>query len=307
MICLYLSQPYSASSFSLIPSLIPSSIPKFKPAFHCFPKTHKKKKKINRGICRAEFSPDAPLAAAIGACMLSSLLLPAADTGEEDGGSSIIDAGDTRFAAMGIISFIPYFNWLSWVFAWLDTGKRRYAVYSIVYLVPYLRYHFYGSPFIFMKCDKRLELFPSPFPRATALPFPGTYLVLFFTDLTGQIFLSPQKIAGFLLLAYYFALFMFRYKIYKDHYMLEASIRNGDLQGFQIFSEAAKHLSSRSREEDEHFKGYNEPEVKKREHRNLPDAEEHSRNEIPHWGIPKRPSQHHEQVNDLEDDGKSEH
>ncbi|KAA3457016.1 zinc finger matrin-type protein [Gossypium australe] len=112
MICLYLSQPYSASSFSLNPSLIPSSIPKFKPAFHCFPKTHKKKKKINRGICRAEFSPDAPLAAAIGACMLSSLLLPAADTGEEDGGSSIIDAGDTRFAAMGIISFIPYFNWL---------------------------------------------------------------------------------------------------------------------------------------------------------------------------------------------------
>ncbi|TYI90068.1 hypothetical protein E1A91_D03G097800v1 [Gossypium mustelinum] len=250
MICLYLSQPYSASSFSLIPSLIPSSIPKFKPAFHCFPKTHKKKKKINRGICRAEFSPDAPLAAAIGACMLSSLLLPAADTGEEDGGSSIIDAGDTRFAAMGIISFIPYFNWLSWVFAWLDTGKRRYAVYSIVYLVPYLRSNFSLSP------------------EDSWLPIASILFCIV-------------------------------------HVQLEASIRNGDLQGFQIFSEAAKHLSSRSREEDEHFKGYNEPE--KREHRNLPDAEEHSRNENPHWGIPKRPSQQHEQVNDLEDDGKSEH
>ncbi|KAG8496796.1 hypothetical protein CXB51_007976 [Gossypium anomalum] len=252
MICLYLSQPYSASLFSLNPSLIPSSVPKFKPAFHCFPKTHKKKKKINRGICRAEFSPDAPLAAAIGACMLSSLLLPAADTGEEDGGSSIIDAGDTRFAAMGIISFIPYFNWLSWVFAWLDSGKRRYAVYSIVYLVPYLRSNFSLSP------------------EDTWLPIASILFCIV-------------------------------------HVQLEASIRNGDLQGFQIFSEAAKHLSSRSREEDEHFKGYNEPEVKKREHRNLPDAEEHSRNEIPHWGIPKRPSQHHEQLNDLEDDGKSEH
>ncbi|MBA0735320.1 hypothetical protein Gogos_019179 [Gossypium gossypioides] len=181
--------------------------------------------------------------------MLSSLLLPAADTGEEDGGSSIIDAGDTRFAAMGIISFIPYFNWLSWVFAWLDTGKRRYAVYSIVYLVPYLSL------------------------RAAMMSNLGS---------NGG---SAKSI----------------------DFNLEASIRNGDLQGFQIFSEAAKHLSSRSREEDEHFEGYNEPEVKKREHRNLPDAEEHSRNEIPHWGIPKRPSQHHEQVNDLEDDGKSEH
>lgn len=69
-------------------------------------------KRIKGGICRAEFSPDAPLAAAIGACMLSSLLLPVADARDEDGGDSTIDAGDTRFAAMGIISFIPYFNWL---------------------------------------------------------------------------------------------------------------------------------------------------------------------------------------------------
>ncbi|XP_039058926.1 uncharacterized protein LOC120202590 [Hibiscus syriacus] len=126
MISLYLTQPSSCSSFSFKPPLTPSSISKLKP-FHLLSKTQKKVK-IKRGICRAKFSPDAPLSAAIGACMLSSLLLPVVDTRDEDGGGSAIGAGDTRIAVMGIISFIPYFNWLSWVFAWLDTGKRRYAV-----------------------------------------------------------------------------------------------------------------------------------------------------------------------------------
>jgi hypothetical protein len=40
---------------------------------------------------------------------------------------------------MGIISFIPLFNWLAWVFAWLDTRKQRYLIYAIVYIAPYLR------------------------------------------------------------------------------------------------------------------------------------------------------------------------
>ncbi|MBA0678164.1 hypothetical protein Goari_019524 [Gossypium aridum] len=247
--------------------------------------------------------------------MLSSLLLPAADTGEEDGGSSIIDAGDTRFAAMGIISFIPYFNWLSWVFAWLDTGKRRYAVYSIVYLVPYLSLRAammsnLGSNGGSAKSiDFNVRIVSESLSQSDCLAFPG--------NLSGTMNWNACK----LLPDYLLCLFLSNFSLSPEdswlpiasilfcivHVQLEASIRNGDLQGFQIFSEAAKHLSSRSREEDEHFKGYNEPEVKKREHRNLPDAEEHSRNEIPHWGIPKSPSQHHEQVNDLEDDGKSEH
>ncbi|XVF10325.1 hypothetical protein REPUB_Repub07fG0173000 [Reevesia pubescens] len=64
------------------------------------------------------------------------------------------------------------------------------------------------------------------------------------------------------------------------HVQLEASINNGDLQGFQIFSQAAKHISSRSGDEDTHFKGHKEPEVKKREYMNMLDAEEESRNEI---------------------------
>ncbi|XVE64619.1 hypothetical protein DITRI_Ditri07aG0114900 [Diplodiscus trichospermus] len=244
MICLYLSQASSCSS-SLKPSLTSSSISKLKPIHH-LSKTLKTKK-IKRGICRAEFSPDAPLAAAIGACMLSSLLLPVAEN--EDGGDSIIDAGDTRFAAMGIISFIPYFNWLSWVFAWLDTGKRRYAVYAIVYLAPYIRSNLSLSP------------------EDSWLPIASIIFCIV-------------------------------------HVQLEASIKNGDFQGFQIFSEAAKHLSPRSREEDTHFKEQKDPEVRKREYRNLPDAEEQSRNELRRWGIPRNPAEHHEQPNgDWDDDG----
>ncbi|VVA97837.1 unnamed protein product [Arabis nemorensis] len=105
------------------------------------------RKAEKRVICRAEFSQDAPLATAIGACILSSFVFPVAkrvdDDDEED---SAIVSTDMRLAAMGIISFIPYFNWLSWVFAWLDTGKSRYAVYALVYLLPYFSSNLSISP-----------------------------------------------------------------------------------------------------------------------------------------------------------------
>lgn len=64
-----------------------------------------------RGICRAELSNDAPFVIAIGTCMLSSLVLPTPATEERDTGTAL-DSTDIRYAAMGIISFIPYFNWL---------------------------------------------------------------------------------------------------------------------------------------------------------------------------------------------------
>ncbi|XXG43310.1 hypothetical protein AAC387_Pa01g3374 [Persea americana] len=98
--------------------------------------------------CRADLSQDAPFALAIGSCVLNSLIFPVAsdgDDGDADGGSGI-NSTDTRFAVMGIISFVPYFNWLSWIFAWLDTGRQRYLVYSIVYLAPYLRTNLSLSP-----------------------------------------------------------------------------------------------------------------------------------------------------------------
>ncbi|KAG0587413.1 hypothetical protein KC19_2G162400 [Ceratodon purpureus] len=92
------------------------------------------------GICRAGLEDDAPFALAIAASVLSTLVLPA-DTSSEDTNESVSPLGgdDVRYAAMGIISFIPLFNWLVWVFAWLDTRKQRYLIYAIVYLAPYLR------------------------------------------------------------------------------------------------------------------------------------------------------------------------
>lgn len=70
---------------------------------------------MERLICRADFSQEAPLASAIGACILSSFVFPVAkrveDEEEEEENSAIVST-DMRLAAMGIISFIPYFNWL---------------------------------------------------------------------------------------------------------------------------------------------------------------------------------------------------
>ena len=75
------------------------------------------KKKMSKKLrsCRAEFANDAPFAAAIGACMLTSLLLPVTDgdgTEDSDNNDSAFGLSDARFSVMGIISFIPYFNWL---------------------------------------------------------------------------------------------------------------------------------------------------------------------------------------------------
>lgn len=68
-------------------------------------------RRIRKGACRAELSQDAPFAIAIGACMLNSLVFPIT-SGADDDGDTVIDSTDARFAVMGIISFIPYFNWL---------------------------------------------------------------------------------------------------------------------------------------------------------------------------------------------------
>nr|XP_028952489.1 uncharacterized protein LOC103404914 [Malus domestica] len=94
----------------------------FSPLRQQTPNSKKNKKLTGYRPCRVEFSND-----------------------DAEGGSAM-DSTDARFAVMGVISFIPYFNWLSWIFAWLDTGKRRYAVYALVYLVPYLRTNLSLSP-----------------------------------------------------------------------------------------------------------------------------------------------------------------
>ncbi|XP_075508713.1 uncharacterized protein LOC142545414 isoform X2 [Primulina tabacum] len=175
-----------AASISLKPSFIPS----LKPRYTRYNQLKVlRQRRLRGGKCKAEFSADSPVAMAIGACFLNSLIFPLAPSPEDAEAESLIDSAHARFAVMGIISFIPYFNWMSWVFAWLDTGNRRYAVYALVYLAPYLRPNLSISP------------------EESWLPI-------------GSILLCIA------------------------HIQLEASIKNGDLQGFQLFNEAAKRVSS---------------------------------------------------------------
>jgi hypothetical protein len=66
-------------------------------------------------VCRADLQQDAPFAAAIGACVLASLAFPPRKPrGEEEGDDEdgVLGATDTRMGVMGIISLLPYFNWL---------------------------------------------------------------------------------------------------------------------------------------------------------------------------------------------------
>jgi hypothetical protein len=200
-------------------------------------------------------SQDAPIVVAIGACILNSILFPITKGPDDEEGESLIDSTDTRFAVMGIISFIPYFNWLSWVFAWLDTGKRRYAVYALVYLAPYLRSNLSLSP------------------EESWLPIASIVFCII-------------------------------------HIQLEVSIKNGDLQGFQFFSEAAKTLSSVVRKNETHSDGHerDSDEVTPKDYMNLPSAEEESRNEIRGWGVRQKPLQDPQHLNEEEEgnDGKKQ-
>ncbi|CAN0908917.1 Serine/threonine-protein kinase fray2 [Linum grandiflorum] len=190
-------------------------------------------------LCRAELPQDAPFAAAIGACMLSSLLLPPATPPSDEDSDSGLDTTDARLAVMGIISFVPYFNWLSWVFAWLDTGKRRYAVYALVYLAPYIRSNLSLSP------------------EDSWLPIASIFL--------GVI-----------------------------HVQLEASIKSGDIQGFQLFSEVSKLLSFTKEEIEDEITDDDERLFERRkEHRNLPSDISKKRD-----AKKKNPSsEHHERSN----------
>ncbi|KAL2516666.1 hypothetical protein Adt_12913 [Abeliophyllum distichum] len=244
MVPLSLTSP-SAASLSLTR---PDFIPTLKPIYSRYNQLKKlNQRRARNGKCRAELSADAPVAIAIGACILSSWILPATPLPEDNEGDSLIDSADARFAVMGIIGLIPYFNWMSWVFAWMDTGKRRYAVYAIVYLAPYLRSNFSLSP------------------EESWLPIGSILLCII-------------------------------------HIQLEASIKNGDLQGFQIFNEVVQHLWSIK--EKKNKKIYDEG--KARDYQNLPSAQEQSRNEIQNWGLPRKPAQDPEHLNqDGETNGES--
>ncbi|KAL5719135.1 hypothetical protein ACHQM5_011958 [Ranunculus cassubicifolius] len=169
----------------------------------------KKTRKTKNFKCKAEFSQDAPFAVAIGSSILNSLVFPIPNGPEDDDGESTIDSTDARFAVMGIISFIPYFNWLSWVFAYLDTKSPRYVAYAIVYLAPYIRTNLSLSP------------------EESWLPIASILLCII-------------------------------------HVQVEASIRNGDLQSFQLFKKSTTTSFKKSNQESE----------------KLPSCQEHSRNKL---------------------------
>lgn len=175
--------------------------------------------------------------------MLNSLVfpLPVSPNDEEDG-DSVIDSADARFAVMGIISFIPYFNWMSWVFAWMDTGDKRYAVYAIIYLAPYLRTNLSLSP------------------DESWLPIASILLCIL-------------------------------------HIQLEASIKNGDLQGFQLFNGASR---NKSLEKDVRIS----KQGRRKDEQKLPSSNDESRNMISGWGIPKKPAQKADHLDEEGDEGK---
>ncbi|XP_019160627.1 PREDICTED: uncharacterized protein LOC109157164 [Ipomoea nil] len=217
-----------SNSLSLNPSLIQSLKPLNKHQLRRLRKSLNQRR-FGIGRCRAELANDAPIAVAIGACILNSLVFPVTPSPDEEETDSVIDSADARFAVMGIISFIPYFNWMSWVFAWLDTGKRRYAVYAIVYLAPYLRTNLSLSP------------------EESWLPIASILLCIL-------------------------------------HIQLEASIKDGDIQGLQFFSEARKHLST--------FTGKTDSTIYEEEimpdHKNLPLGQ--WRDNKLKWRVPEKPS-----------------
>lgn len=201
------------------------------------------KRRIRIGRCRAGLIHDAPFLVAIGACALNSLVSPLpVNPNDDEDGESVIDSADARFAVMGIISFIPYFNWMSWVFAWMDTGDKRYAAYAIVYLAPYLRTNLSLSP------------------DESWLPIASILLCIL-------------------------------------HVQLEASIKNGDLQRFQLFNGSSRNKSS---EKDARIS----EQGRRKDEQNLPSSNDESRNIIRGWGIPKKPVRRADHLNDEGDEGK---
>ncbi|KAJ0914001.1 hypothetical protein HanPSC8_Chr06g0233681 [Helianthus annuus] len=138
------------NSVSLTTACNSCTLPQLQHLFTLHHHPHKSlinQRRIRKGRCKAALAHDAPFVVAMGACVLNSLVFPLPMSPNDDEESnSVIDSADARFAVMGIISFIPYFNWMSWVFAWMDTGDKRYVVYAIVYLAPYLRSNLSLSP-----------------------------------------------------------------------------------------------------------------------------------------------------------------
>ncbi|KAK4270857.1 hypothetical protein QN277_019625 [Acacia crassicarpa] len=112
---LSLSLPILTSSFGLKQTLViiftlSLPLPIISSVAYFLFKLQNKFKLEKHTTCRAHLVGDGPFVVAIGACMLTSLVFPITNGRHEEDGNSTIDGTDTRFAVIGIVSFIPYFN-----------------------------------------------------------------------------------------------------------------------------------------------------------------------------------------------------
>lgn len=229
------------------PSLSLSSpfLPKFTHSHNYAPilLNQKKKQQLRRrGICRAQLQQDAPFAIAIGACMLNSLLFSDAAVSSSEDEDAAVTSTDARFSVMTIIGFIPYFNWLSWVFALMDSGQRRYAVYALVYLAPYFRTNLSLSP------------------EESWLPIASIALCVI-------------------------------------HIQLEASIKSGDLEGFNFFDEATKRLGLVKKHSHTKHPEETDMETRRQGNEKLPLGQQ-SRDEVRKWRVRRKQSQDVEHVDE---------
>ncbi|KAK7253117.1 hypothetical protein RIF29_37556 [Crotalaria pallida] len=251
------SSPSPPPPFKLKPSSSSSSFPTNQTP-HLKLRYHNNNNNNRQSFCcKAVFSDDAPFAAAIAACMLTSLVFPIPSPNHHDDDDITDSTTDTRLAVMGILSFVPYFNWLSWVFAWLDTGNRRYALYSLVYLLPYLRTNLSLSP------------------EESWLPIASILFCIVHIQQSGLAkSLRPTVLKSYIVLV----------SIKRFTWQLEASIRNGDIQGFQLFrSQQSSRKKANLNQRQEMF-----DEGSKKDNKNLPSAQELSR-DIGDWEDSQRP------------------
>ncbi|PON73559.1 zinc finger matrin-type protein [Parasponia andersonii] len=158
----------------------------------------------------------------------------------------------------------------------IDSTDSRLAVMSIVSFIPY--FNWLSWVFAWLDTGERRYVVYSL-----------VYLVPYFRS---NLSLSPEEswlpIASIILGII--------------HVQLEMSIKNGDIQGFQLFSEASKRVSSSTQEDSFKVSRKTAEEGRKNEQNNLPSADEQSRSKLRGWGVPKEPLRNSEHEDKDEDE-----
>ncbi|XP_062074638.1 uncharacterized protein LOC133778658 [Humulus lupulus] len=148
----------------------------------------------------------------------------------------------------------------------LDSTDSRLAVMSIISFIPY--FNWLSWVFAWLDTGERRYAVYSL-----------VYLVPYFRS---NLSLSPEEswlpIASIILGII--------------HIQLEMSMRNGDIQGFQLFGEASKSVSKSSEQNDSSNVSQRTGTAdggRKNEQQNLPSSNEQSRNKLRGWEVPRDP------------------